>query len=69
MPTRALLLEAGQAQVLVRAEPGFRRQPVDVLATSGAEALVRGLGESDVVAAHAEAVLLTESLQAGEDAR
>ncbi|MBZ4336027.1 efflux RND transporter periplasmic adaptor subunit [Corallococcus sp. AS-1-12] len=60
VPARALLLESGQAEVLVRTADGFRRQPVEVVATSGAEALVRGAGAADVVAEDAEALLLAE---------
>jgi len=58
IPARALVLEGGQASVLVRTAEGYRRQPVQVLTTSGAEALVRGeLHETDHVAADAARLL------------
>ncbi|MBZ4416819.1 efflux RND transporter periplasmic adaptor subunit [Myxococcus sp. RHSTA-1-4] len=65
VPVRALLLEAGQAEVLVQQGRDFRRQRVEVVATSGADALVRGPGEADVVAADAEALLLQEAAVGG----
>jgi membrane fusion protein, heavy metal efflux system len=58
VPARALVLEGGEAAVLVRTPEGHRRQPVRVVVTSGADALVRGpLRETDRVAADAERVL------------
>ncbi|XXF80176.1 efflux RND transporter periplasmic adaptor subunit [Myxococcaceae bacterium GXIMD 01537] len=58
VPSRALVLEMGRAEVLVREGEGFRRQEVRVVSTSGADALVRGaLGEADAVAADAAALL------------
>lgn len=65
VPARALLLESGRAELLVRTETGFRRKPVEVVTTSGAEALVRGTGEADTVAADAEALLAAESATGG----
>lgn len=62
VPARALVLQAGEAAVLVRTPEGPpRRQPVQVLATSGAEALVRGeLSASERVAAEASRLLTSE---------
>jgi membrane fusion protein, heavy metal efflux system len=58
VPARALVLEGGQASVLVRTQEGHRREPVQVLAMSGADALVRGsLKETDRVAADATRLL------------
>jgi hypothetical protein len=58
VPARALVLEAGKAEVLVRAGEGFQRREVRVVSTSGADALVRGgFSEGEVVAADAAAVL------------
>lgn len=62
VPARALVLKSGEASVLVRTPEGPpRQQPVQVLATSGAEALVRGeLSTSDRVAADASRLLPSE---------
>lgn len=61
VPARALVLESGEAAVLVRQGEGHRRQPVKVVVTSGADALVRGpLKEEDAVAADAALLLPTE---------
>ena len=58
VPARALVLEAGTAEVLVRAGEGFQRRVVRVVSTSGADALVHGgFSEGEVVAADAAAVL------------
>ncbi|MBN1210543.1 MAG: efflux RND transporter periplasmic adaptor subunit [Myxococcaceae bacterium] len=60
VPARALVLEGGQASVLVRTPEGYRRQPVQVVASSGADALVRGpLKETDRVAADAARLMET----------
>ncbi|WP_163999820.1 efflux RND transporter periplasmic adaptor subunit [Pyxidicoccus caerfyrddinensis] len=67
VPSRALLLEAGRAELLVREAEGFRRQPVEVVVTSGADALVRGAGAADAVAADAQALLAAASVTPGEE--
>jgi multidrug efflux pump subunit AcrA (membrane-fusion protein) len=62
VPASALVLEGGEAAVLVRTPQGHRRQPVEVVATSGADALVRGpLADGDRVAADSSRVLALEA--------
>jgi hypothetical protein len=53
VPSRAVLLEGGQAYAIVRRGERAERVPVAVLASSGAEALVTGVGAGDEVAADA----------------
>jgi multidrug efflux pump subunit AcrA (membrane-fusion protein) len=54
VPARAVALDAGQAYVLLNGPAGPRRVPVEVLASSGADALVRGgIKPGDEVAADA----------------
>lgn len=61
VPARALVLEGGEVAVLVREGEGHRRQPVQVVVTSGTDALVRGpIKEADAVAADASRVLVAE---------
>jgi cobalt-zinc-cadmium efflux system membrane fusion protein len=51
VPARAVTLEAGQAWVVLQGAAGPRRVAVEVLASSGADALVRGVKPGDEVAA------------------
>ena len=53
VPARAVLLQGGQAHVVVQQGAGHRRRAVEVVASSGAEALVRGISPGELVAADA----------------
>jgi cobalt-zinc-cadmium efflux system membrane fusion protein len=54
VPARAVALDAGQAYVVLNGPAGPKRTPVEVLASSGADALVRGgVKPGDEVAADA----------------
>ncbi len=53
VPARAVLLDAGRSYVVANRGGKATRVPVEVLASSGAEALVRGLAPGEEVAADA----------------
>jgi len=53
VPARAVLLEGGKPYVMIHAGGKAEKVPVEVLASSGAEALVKGVSPGDEVAADA----------------
>jgi pyruvate/2-oxoglutarate dehydrogenase complex dihydrolipoamide acyltransferase (E2) component len=53
VPARAVLLQGGQSFVVVQRGGSHQRYAVEVVASSGAEALVRGISPGELVAADA----------------